>query len=126
PPALREPVRLERARELALQEPNALLQLRLLVLLRGRERPLEVVEDGQQLLHEPLVGPRDQALLVARDPLAVVLELGSDPLEVVQVLFALGCERRYLLLEGRPPSLSTLVGHEVLASSSTTSASSIT
>src|SRR5205823_1800846 len=119
---LGKPLVLERGGELAVHEPDALLELCLLVLLGGRERALEVVEHGQQLLDEPLVGPRDQALLVAQDPLAVVLELGRDPLEVVQVLVALGLERRYLLLERE----LTLLGHEVLASSSTTSASSIT
>ena len=122
---LGEPLARERVRELAVHEPDALLELRLLVLLGGRERPLEVVEHGQQLLHEPLVGPRDQALLVARDPLAVVLELGRDPLEVVQVLVALGLERRHLLLERELTGVACL-GHEVFASSSTTSASSIT
>jgi hypothetical protein len=119
---LGEPLARERVRELAVHEPDALLELRLLVLLGRSKRPLEVVEHGQQLLDEPLVGPRDQALLVAQDPLAVVLELGRDPLEVVQVLVALGLERRHLLLERE----LTLLGHEVLASSSTTSASSIT
>ena len=79
-----------------LHQTNALFELRLLVLFRGRERALEIVEHGQELLDEPLVGARDQALLIARDPLAVVLELGRDPLEVVQVLVTLGLERRHL------------------------------
>ena len=96
---LGEALALERGGELAVHEPDALLELRLLVLLGRAKRALEVVEHGQQLLHEPLVGPRDQALLVAQDPLAVVLELGRDPLEVVQVLVALGLERGELLLE---------------------------
>src|SRR5205823_12925837 len=142
---LGKPLVLERGGELAVHEPDALLELCLLVLLGGRERALEVVEHGQQLLHEPLVGPRDQALLVARDPLAVVLEVGCDALEVVEVLVSLGLERRQPLLElghGRsrgnlpvPPvpfhvsasrTGSSAAGHEVLASSSTTSPSSIT
>ena len=119
---LGEPLALEHVRQLAVHQANAFLELGLLVLLGGGERALEIVEHGQQLLHEPLVGPRDQALLVAQDPLAVVLELGRHPLEVVQVLVALGLERGHLLLERE----LTLLGHEVLASSSTTSASSIT
>src|SRR5262249_15606713 len=111
--------------ELAVDEPDALLE-RLAIASRVTYRSLygtiQSVEHGQQLLDEPLVGPRDQALLVARNPLAVVVEVGRHPLEVVQVGVALGLERRYLLLERE----LTLLGHEVLASSSTTSASSIT
>src|SRR6266480_3986241 len=77
-----------------------------------------VAEPGQQLLHEPLVGARNQTLLVTRDPLAVVLEVGCYPLEIVQQLVALGFE----LTNGVRP----VFRHEVLASSTTTSASSIT
>ena len=51
-----------------MHERDAFLELRLLVLRRGLERPLEVVQHGQQLLDEPLVGARDQRLLVARRP----------------------------------------------------------
>ena len=62
-----------------MHERDALLELRLLVLLgRGSSARSRSSSIGQQLLHEPLVGPRDQALLVARDPLAVVVELGRD------------------------------------------------
>src|SRR5215208_2273670 len=97
------------------------------MLLGGGERPLEVVEHRQELVHQPLVGPRDQALLVARNPLAVVLELGRDPLEVVQVLVALGFQRGDLVLRLGLDRRVLCFGHyEVLASSSTTSASSIT
>ena len=74
----------------AVHEPNAVLQLGLLVLLGSAERPLQVVEDGQELLDQPLVGARDQALLIARRPLAVVVELGLDPLERVDQLLVLG------------------------------------
>ena len=49
---------------------------------RRLERPLEVVEHGQELLDEPLVGARDEALLVARGPLAVVVEVGGEALQV--------------------------------------------
>ncbi len=77
----------------AVHEPNAVLQLRLLVLLGSAERPLQVVEDGQELLDQPLVGARDQALLIARRPLAVVVELGLDALERVDQLLVLGPQR---------------------------------
>ena len=39
------PSLLEQLRERAVDEPDAVLELRLLVLLGGLERPLEVVED---------------------------------------------------------------------------------
>ena len=55
----------------------------------GLERPLEIVEHRQELLDQPLVGARDQALLVARHPLAVVVELGREPLQVVEMRVAL-------------------------------------
>ena len=74
----------QRRAQLAMDEPNALLQAGLLVLLRGDERALEIVEDRQELLHEPLVGPHDQGRLVALHPLAVVVEVRGDPLEVVE------------------------------------------
>ena len=52
---LGEPVPREEAEQRAVDELDALLELRLLV-LRGRlERPLEVVEHRQQLVQEPLV-----------------------------------------------------------------------
>ena len=51
----------ERLQELAVDEPDAFLQLGLLVLGGSLERALEVVEDRQELLDEALVGTRDQA-----------------------------------------------------------------
>ena len=63
--------------------------LLLLVLRGGHERSLEVVEHRQELLHQPLVGARDQSFLVTRAPLAVVVEVGRDPLEVGDALVAL-------------------------------------
>src|SRR2546423_2872921 len=115
---LGEALAVERVLQLAVDEANAFLELCLLVLLRGGQRALQVVEHRQELLHEPLVGARDQALLVTRNPLAIVLEVGSDALEVVEQLVALGLE----LADGLRP----VFRHDVLASSSTTSASSIT
>ena len=44
-----------------MDEADAVLELRLLVLRRGLERPLEVVEHREELLDEPLVRARDQA-----------------------------------------------------------------
>ncbi len=85
--------------QLAMDEPDALLEPSLLVLLGGDERALEVVEDRQELLHEPLVGPHDQGRLVAQHPLAVVVEVRGDPLEVVEVLIALALEELDALLQ---------------------------
>jgi hypothetical protein len=69
------------------------------------------------------VGARDQALLIARDPLAVVVELGRDAAELVEVVVALGLERRDLLLElaGRRLLLLALGHYDRFASSSITS-----
>ena len=90
---------LEEPRERAVDETHTLLELRLLMLLGRRECALEVVEDRDQRLHEPLVGPRDQALLVARGPLAVVLEVGRDALGRGEVLLRPGLSLREPLLE---------------------------
>ena len=65
-----------------MDEPDAVFELGLLVLGRRDERALEVVEDRQQLLHEPLVRERDELRLLARRPLAVVVEVGGDALEI--------------------------------------------
>ena len=54
------------------------------------ERTLEVVEDRQQLLHEPLVRERDVLLPLARGALAEVVEVGGRPLPAVDRLVALG------------------------------------
>ncbi len=50
---------LEQRREGAVDELDALLELCFLVLLGRRERPLEVVEDRDQLGDEPLVRQGD-------------------------------------------------------------------
>ena len=92
-----------------MHERDALLELRLLVLLGRLERALEVVQDREQVLHEPLRGAGGRELLVARDALAVVVELRREPAQVVQVLVR-------LRLGGRD------LGAE---SSSTTSAASV-
>ena len=54
------------------------------------ERPLEIVEHRQQLRHEPLRGPRGESVLVAQRALAVVVEVGREPLEIGEVLVPLG------------------------------------
>src|SRR5204862_4093975 len=84
-----------------------------LLMLRGRlECSLEIVEYRQQLLHQPLVGARGLTLLVARHPLAVVLELGCDPLEIGQVLvpFALDLREQLIQFGGRGGRLPYLFG----------------
>src|SRR5262249_21761951 len=94
-------------------------------------------EHRQQVLDQPLVGARDQGLLVTRDPLAVVLELRRQTLEVVEVLDALrlrlvggGAERFALLLERLQPLLQLCLRrsrhYEVFASSSPTPSASWT
>ena len=86
---LLEPLAAEQVGERPVHERDALLELRLLVLLGRLERPLEVVQDREQVLDEPLRGAGGRQLLVARDPLAVVVELRREPAQVVQVLVAL-------------------------------------
>ena len=75
---LGETVPLEQRRERAMDELDALLELRLLVGGRRLERPLEVVEHGQELVQEPLVRARGDLDVLARDPLAVVVEVGRE------------------------------------------------
>ena len=113
----------QRVRERAVHEANALLELRLLVLVRGHERPLEVVEHGQELLDEPLGGTRDQALLVARGALAVVVELGREALEVVEVLLGLRLGLGEALLSARAPSSASASTASSLRTSSVTTPS---
>ena len=87
--------------ERTVHEPDTLFELALLVLGRSLQRALEIVEHGHEFLHEALVGARGQLLLVARHPLAVVVELGLQPLERVEVLVTLLDQRGYLVLEDR-------------------------
>ena len=88
------------------------------------QRPLEIVHDRQQLLHERLVRAGRERLLVARGPLAVVVELGLQPLEPVEVVVALVRQGREFVDLGRGGDLrlsllGPLVGHDF--PSSTTS-----
>ena len=89
----------ERVAQLALDEPDAVLDGGLFVLGDGVERAAEIVEHREQLLHQPLVRARDQVCLLPRGPLAEVVEVGRDTTQVVQVLVALGREGLELLLE---------------------------
>ena len=52
-----------------MHERDTVLELRLLVLGRGLERPLEVVEHGQQLLDQPLAACATGSLCDARSRL---------------------------------------------------------
>ncbi len=86
---LPEPLLLERASQRAFDQADTLDEGRLLVPLGGLERPLEVVEHGEKLAHQPLVRMRNQALLIAGCALAVVLVVRLDALEVGEVLVPL-------------------------------------
>src|SRR5581483_4349034 len=121
----------EHVRERTVDEPDAVLELRLLVLLRRDQRPLEVVEHGQELLDERLARACGPGGALARGPLAEVVELGFQPPERVEVLVALAPKLRrgvspLLVLRHRLGLGAFALRHEVGASSSTTSASSIT
>src|SRR4051812_1238649 len=114
-----------------MHEADTVLELSLLVGSRELERTLEVVEHRYELLHQPLVGARGQLLLVARNPLAVVVELGLQPLQRVEVVVALLRHGRQLVrlllrrLDGFALLLDgPIVGH--LSSTTSYSASSTT
>ena len=64
-----------------MDEPDAVLELRLLMVRGSVERPLEVVQDRKELAHELLVRAPDEGRLVAGDTLAVVVEVGREALE---------------------------------------------
>ena len=79
----------EHAGERVLRHADALEHLRLLVVLGGIERALEVVEHRQELGGEPLARAGVQLCLLARDALAVVVEVRRDPAQVVHHLLVL-------------------------------------
>ena len=119
---LGEAVPLDEAEQRAVDEPDALLQLRLLVLGGGLERPLEVVEHGQELVQEPLVRAAGQLDLLARDALAVVVEVGGEA-EIGLVRSrggssAAGSSTISSCSSSSIRRLEGLVGHDVFASSS--------
>src|SRR5947209_17147866 len=79
-----------------MHETDALLELRLLVLLRRIECATEVVEDRDQLFYQPLVGTVDQGSGFAGVALAVVVELRRESLQAVEELVALGLESAHV------------------------------
>ena len=89
---LREALLLQEVRQRAMHEPNAVLDLPLLVIGRGLERAPEIVEDRDQLLHEPLARTLGERRLLARVPLAEVVELRREPLQAVEELIAVSLE----------------------------------
>ena len=138
-----EPLTLEELLQLAVDELYALLELRqnafrrgnlhtvppnplprsaiadrCLRPLRGLQHPLQVVEHWEKLLDDPLAGPRDQRLLVARGPLAVVVEVGFDALEGVDQLLVLVAERLELDVLDLFLLLNVLRHYDFFASSS--------
>ena len=145
----------EQPGELLLHQLHALGDLGLLVVLGGVERPLEVVEHGQELADQRLGRPGRMPLRFARHPLSEVVEVGGEAAQVVQVLLGAAAGVGQLGLElaglevgalglglyaasrvgslsrtvrcnlGIRPRLVLLVGHERSLASSTTSASTI-
>src|SRR5207249_10340907 len=89
---LREALLRKHVRQRAMHEPDAVLELRLLVIRRRFERAPEIVEDRDQLLYEPLVRTLGKRSLLARVSLAVVVELGCEPLHPVEELIAVSLE----------------------------------
>ena len=75
-----------------MDEPDTVLDLPLFMLRSSLERPPEIVEDRDQLLHEPLVRTLGERSLLARVPLAVVVELSGEPLQPVEELVAVSLE----------------------------------
>ena len=98
---LGEPVRGQRVVQLPGDQLQAGDQLALLVPRRGLEGAAHVVHDRQQRLDDVLGGAQAQLVALAPDALAVVLELGLEAPEVVEVVVALGGEARRLARSAR-------------------------
>ena len=103
------PLREQAASPPEMDELDSVLELRLLMALDGLERAFQVVEDRQELLDDPLAGPRDQTLLIARGPLAVVVEVGLEALERVDQFLVLVPKRLEFRLFGGHGLLGLLV-----------------
>ena len=104
---LLEAVARQRAAQLAGHELEAGQELALLVLVAGLERAAHVVHDRQQGLDDGLGGAQAQLLVVALHALAVVVELGLEAAQVVEVLVALGARAAASSSSacgGRPPA----------------------
>ena len=89
---LGQPLLREQVGQRAMNKPDAVLDLPLFVLRRSLERTAEVIEDRDQLLDEPLVRTLGERRLLARVPLAEVVELGREPLQPVEELVAVSLE----------------------------------
>ena len=100
---LLEAVTLERAAQLAGDELQAGDQLALLVLGGGLERATHVVHHRQQGLHDDFGGAQAVLFRVALHALAVVVELGLQAAQVIEVLVALGGQLVELLALGFLP-----------------------
>src|SRR5207248_10781224 len=72
--------------------PCTVLEPRFLVSGRGLERTCQVVEHGQQLLHEPLVRALAQCGRITCAALAVVVELRREPLQPVEQFVSFSLE----------------------------------
>jgi hypothetical protein len=76
----------------AMNKADTVLNLPLFVLRSSFEGATEVVEDRDQLLHEPLVRTLGERRLLACVPLAEVVELRCEPLQAVEELVAVSLE----------------------------------
>src|SRR5882724_522373 len=83
---------LQQIGEGAMHKPNAVFDLPLFVLRGSLERPPEVVENRDQLLHEPLVRTLGESRLLTCIALAEVVELRRKPLQAVEKLVAVSLE----------------------------------
>ena len=135
---LLDALRGEHAGERILRHANAFENLGVLMVLGGVECALEVVEHGQELCDDTLAGAGEQLHLLARDALAVVVEVGRDAAQVVHRLLVLalrvlepsqklvgiarglGGRRAVLAVHGRPllDDFRALVRHDAFAASS--------
>ena len=80
---------LEQRPERAMHQRDAIGDRLVLGRLEGAERTLEVVEHGQEIVEQPLGGPLAELLVLARHALLVVVELGGEPPQLVEVLIAI-------------------------------------
>src|SRR5262249_17763801 len=76
----------------AVNEADPVLELRLLVLLRGLERTPEVVEDRNQFLDDAFGRTFAEGRLLTCAALAEVVELRREPLQTVEQLVPLRAE----------------------------------
>src|SRR4026209_1510091 len=89
---LLEALLLQQVGKRAMHKPDTVLELRLFVIRRSLQCTSEIVEDRDQLLHAPLARTLGERRLLARVPLAEVVELRSEPLQAVEELIAVSLE----------------------------------